>query len=144
MTAEDVYLLVAKDLVNCMFGEKAAKQLDMIPLSNNTVACCIGSMSSNILCKLVSRVKESEFCSLQIEELTDIANMANLLVYVHFLYKGTVHKEFLFCWPVTTPATEDIFNLINNFMKGNRIEWECCMGISTDGAMSMTRKHKGL
>jgi len=35
---ENLCLPVAKDLVNCMLGEKAAKMLDKIPLSDNTVA----------------------------------------------------------------------------------------------------------
>jgi len=36
--AEDVCLPAAKEMVECMIGEREAKKLDMIPVSNNTVA----------------------------------------------------------------------------------------------------------
>lgn len=81
-TTADVSLPMAKDLVNCMLGEKAAKKLVMIPLSNNTVAHRIDSMSSNIICQLVSRIKYSEFYSLQIDESTDIAYLAMFVSYL--------------------------------------------------------------
>ena len=59
--AEDVCLPAAKEMVECMIGEKEAKKLDMIPVSNNTVLCHIDAMSEDILATLVSRVKKSEF-----------------------------------------------------------------------------------
>ncbi|KAL1255644.1 hypothetical protein QQF64_013705 [Cirrhinus molitorella] len=77
---ENLCLPVAKDMVNCMLGEKAAKTLDKIPLSDNTVARRIDSISADILSQLISRIKNSEFFSLQVDESTDVANLSNLLV----------------------------------------------------------------
>ena len=120
------------------------KKLDMIPVSNNTVSRCIDAMSEDTLATLISRVKKSELYSLQVEKSTDVANLANLLVYVHCLFEGTVHEDFLFCRPLATRTTgEEIFNLIDVFMRTNGIDWECCVGICTDGAKSMTGKHTG-
>ena len=55
---EDVCLLVAKDMVECMIGKKEAKILDMIPVSNNTVSRRIDTMSENILDINQSREKQ--------------------------------------------------------------------------------------
>lgn len=88
--AEDVCFPAAKEMVECMIGEKEAKKLDMIPVSNNTVSRHIDAMSEDILATLVSRVKKSEFYCLQVDESTDVANLANLLLYVRYLFEGTV------------------------------------------------------
>ena len=56
-----------------MIGEKEAKRLDMIHVSNNSVSRRIDAMSEDILATLVSRVKKSEFYSLQVDESTDVA-----------------------------------------------------------------------
>ena len=53
----------------------------------------------NILATLISRMKNSEFYSLQVDESTDVANLANLLVYIRYLFEGTVKEDFLFCRP---------------------------------------------
>ncbi|XP_062417978.1 zinc finger BED domain-containing protein 5-like [Pungitius pungitius] len=132
-------------MVQCMIGEKEAKKLDMIPVSNNTVSRRIDAMSEDILAVLLSRVKKSEFYSLQVDESTDVANLANLLLYVRYLFEGSVQKDFLFCRPLATRTTgQEIFNLIDDFMRTNGINWERCVGICTDGAKSMTGKHTGL
>ena len=142
--AEDMCLPAAKEMVECMIGEKDAKKLDMIPVSNNTVSRRIDAMSEDILATLVSRVKKSEFYSLQVDESTDVANLASLLVFVRYLFEGTVQEDFLFCRPLASRTTgEEIFNLIDVFMRTNGIDWECCVGICTDGAKSMTGKHTG-
>lgn len=62
----------------------------MIPVSNNTVSCRIDAMSGDILATLGTRVKESDFYSLQVDKFTDVANLANLLVYARYLLEGTV------------------------------------------------------
>ena len=93
---ENVCLPAAKRMVECMIGEKEAKNLDMIPVSNNTVSCHIDAMSEDVLATVVRRVKKSEFYSLQVDESTDVANLANLLVYVRYLFwrNGT---RWFFC-----------------------------------------------
>ncbi|KAL1270838.1 hypothetical protein QQF64_029854 [Cirrhinus molitorella] len=141
---ENLCLPVAKDIVNCMLGEKPAKTLDKIPLSDNTVARRIDSISADILSQLISRIKNSEFFSLQVDESTDVANLSNLLVYVRYLFENTVHEDFLFCCPLATHSTgEDIFNLMDSFFRVNEIDWALCVGICTDGAKSMMGRHKG-
>lgn len=83
-------------MVECMIGEKEAKKLDMIPVSNNTVSRRIDAMSEDILATLISRVKKSEFYSLQVDESTDVANLANLLLYIRYLFLKEWYKK-IFC-----------------------------------------------
>lgn len=81
---------------------ESCKTLDKIPLSDNTVARCIDSISTDILSQLINRTKNSEFFSLQVDESTNVANLSNLLVYVHYLFENTVHEDFMFCRPLAT------------------------------------------
>ncbi|MBN3305968.1 ZBED5 protein, partial [Amia calva] len=59
--------------------------------------------------------------------------------------EGTVHKDFVFCRPLATCTTgEEIFNLMDIFMRTNGIDWARCVGLCSDGAKSMMGKHTGL
>lgn len=55
-----------------------------------------------------------------------------------------IHDDFIFCQPLSGHTTEDIFNVMNKFMQENNIDWNRCVGISTDGAKSMAGINKGL
>jgi hypothetical protein len=45
--------------------------------------------------------------------------------------------------PLDTTA-EALFKVVNDFITTNKLQWEKCAGISTDGAQAMTGIHKGL
>uniref|UniRef100_A0A672LRT9 Zinc finger BED domain-containing protein 5 n=1 Tax=Sinocyclocheilus grahami TaxID=75366 RepID=A0A672LRT9_SINGR len=104
-----------------MRREKAAKTLDKIPLSDNTVARRIDSISADILSQLISRIKNSE-----VNESTDITNLSNLLVYtgrnrwtgrhkgaVAFIRKVAPSISWVHC---TRPLNSRIFRTICNEM----------------------------
>ena len=142
---EELILLAAKEMVGVMVGEKAAKQLDAISLSDNTVKRRIDNMAEDVLKQLVTRVQASRFYALQIEESTDIASLANLLAYVRYEYDGELHEDFLFCKPLPSQATaENIFDTLNEFMVSSEIDWAKCVGLSTDGARVMVRRLTGV
>ncbi|XP_023311639.1 zinc finger BED domain-containing protein 5-like [Anoplophora glabripennis] len=69
----------AVEMVKCMLDEKAAKELSKIPLSNDTVSRRIKDLSESIKRQLCSRLKSCDF-ALQIDESTDVAGLAVLLV----------------------------------------------------------------
>uniref|UniRef100_A0A8C3RXN0 Uncharacterized protein n=1 Tax=Chelydra serpentina TaxID=8475 RepID=A0A8C3RXN0_CHESE len=133
-----------KDVVHCMLGEKAAKRIDMVPLSNNTLSRRINDMSNNVETTTVHRVKNSPYYAIQLDESTDVANLAILLLFVCYVNEGMVEEDLLFCRPLEERTTgEDIFNLTNAYFQEKEIDWSRCLDICTDGATSMTGKYTG-
>lgn len=74
---EDLILPAAKGMGRVLVGEKEAKKLNVISLSDNTVKHRIGYMTEDVLKQLTSRIKTSPFYAFQIEESTDIASFGN-------------------------------------------------------------------
>ena len=69
---EELILPAAKQLVTIMCGKKIASELDVVPLSNDTVSLRISDMANDVQQTLVHRVKNSKFYSLQLDESTDM------------------------------------------------------------------------
>lgn len=135
----------AKVMTGILLGKKASDVLNKVPLSNDTVRRRIESMADNVKEQLVTRVRQSQFISLQLDESTDIGNEANLLCYVRYIYAGEVHDDFLFCRSMPTNTTgEAIFDSVNDFIVQNNLDWTRCVGICTDGATAMTGRQRGL
>ncbi|GBM22866.1 Zinc finger BED domain-containing protein 5 [Araneus ventricosus] len=65
--AENLIKPCVKDIIECMFDEKAAKVIDTIPLSNDTISRRIGDLAENVKSTLISRIKSTKF-SLQMDE----------------------------------------------------------------------------
>lgn len=142
---ETLLLPVAMDMVEAVLGEKAAKEIEKIPLSNDTVKRRIVEMSSSIEEQLLLQLRECNYFALQVDESTDITNMAQLLVFIRFDYQSEVKEEFLFCKPlVSNTKAEDIFNVINEYIMKAGISWSKCVGLCTDGAKAMSGHLSGL
>lgn len=135
----------AEVMANVMLGKKASDDMHKVPLSNDTVQRRITLMSETVQEQLITRLHQSPFFSLQLDESTDIGNEANLLCFVRYIHARSVHEDFLFCKSLPTNTTgEAIFDALNAFIVHNKIDWKCCVGVCTDGATAMTAKHKGL
>ncbi|XP_028314934.1 zinc finger BED domain-containing protein 5 [Gouania willdenowi] len=142
---EDLILPAAKEMVSVMIDDKAAKKLNVISLSDNTVKRRIDDMAQDVLKQLLARIKSSRFFALQIDESTDITALANLLAFVRYEHNGEIHEEFLFCKPLRSNTTaEAVFEVMNEFMVANEIEWGKCVGLSTDGARAMVGRLSGV
>ncbi len=140
---EDLILPAAKQMVSIMLGNKAVKQLNLISLSNNTIKRRINDMSENVFQQLICRVRASRFYAIQIDESTDIVSMANLLTFVMNVMEKLT-KTFFFnnCFNLHTNATmEAIFDILNDFIISNDINWTKCVGLSTNGARAMRQRN---
>ena len=52
----------------------------------------------------------------QLDELTDITSMANVLVHVPYIYNNHVNEDLLFCQQLNKPTTGmDIFQKLDTF-----------------------------
>jgi len=142
---ETLILPAAKDMVQTVLGEKAAKELDKIPLSNNSVKRRIDTMASNIEEILVTQLKMCSNFSLQVDESTDITNMAQLLVFIRYDYDNVLNEEYLFCKSLESNTNaENIFKIIDDYLSTLGLPWKKCVGICTDGAQAMCGKLTGL
>uniref|UniRef100_A0A3P9IJD4 Uncharacterized protein n=1 Tax=Oryzias latipes TaxID=8090 RepID=A0A3P9IJD4_ORYLA len=142
---ENLVKPAAKVMANILFGGKAGDKINRIPLSNDTVQRRIKAMAESVEHQLVTRLRQSQFFSLQLDESIDLGNEANLLCFVRCIYAAGLHDEFLFCRSLPTNTTgEAIFHSLNDFIVKNNLDWSRCVGICTDGATTMTGKQKGL
>ncbi|XP_078127386.1 zinc finger BED domain-containing protein 5-like [Sander vitreus] len=77
---EEVVLPAIKETVGVMLGDKARKQMDLIPLSDNTVQRRIEEMASNVKDQLISQIKASRFFALQLDEVILLSSHATTAV----------------------------------------------------------------
>jgi hypothetical protein len=107
---ENLPLAAIKD-VKTMFGNKLLKDIDLIPLSNDTVSRRINDMAGNAETRLIERVKKSLYYALQIrvDETTDVTNDAQLMCYVRYAHDN-IHGDILFCRILPTRTGEEIFH----------------------------------
>ena len=140
---ENLILPAAIDMCKAVLNGKCSTKLKEIPLSNNTVSRRIDAISNDIKAQLLERLKQTYF-AIQLDESTDIAGQAQLLVYVLYCWSGEMIENFMFCYEMQGRTTGlDAFNVLCDFFSQSGLSWDRCVGICTDGAASMTGKHSG-
>ena len=80
-----------------VLGEAAAAKAAKVSLSNDTIAPRTADLADNMEIQLVDQIKMVKYYSLQLDESTDIGNMAILMVYVRFEYEGKLKEKFFLC-----------------------------------------------
>ena len=88
----------------------------------------------------VSKIQKSMFgfFAIQLDETMDVANLAELCVYVCYIHKRHLEDEFLFCSPLTTRTiAKEIFNFANKFFDKHNLKWKHIISICTDNAPPM-------
>ncbi|XP_060790841.1 zinc finger BED domain-containing protein 5-like [Neoarius graeffei] len=142
---ETFLLPAAREMCSVMLGEAAAAKLDTISMSDNTIQRRISDMAYDVKEQVINCVRQSPIHAIQLDESTDVAHCAQLMVYVRFINEQRVHEDFLFCVPLPARTTADeIFKALNEFYQNEGLEWSRCYGICTDGARAMTGRHSGL
>jgi len=125
-------------MVKTIGGADIAKKVESVPLSDSSIKRRIDLISEDILAQLIVALKKSGKFSLQTDESVDISVSPQLMVFVRYKGEEDINEEFLFCNALSTTTTgEDIFNLMNNFLKKHDLDWLNCLAVCTDGAPSM-------
>uniref|UniRef100_A0A8C5LZB9 General transcription factor II-I repeat domain-containing protein 2-like n=1 Tax=Leptobrachium leishanense TaxID=445787 RepID=A0A8C5LZB9_9ANUR len=117
-----------------------------ISLSANTVAERISELSDNIYDQLCSKATKFSFYSLALDESTDINDTAQLAVFLRGINdQFEVTEELLSLIAMHGQTTgSNIFQNLCDVINGASLPWNKLVGITTDGAPSMTGKRNGL
>ena len=135
---EQLILPCCKDIILNVLGSSELEKLKHVFLSNDTVRRRIAEMSENILPQVVSKIQNSlfHFFAIQLDETTDVTNLAKLCIYARYvgLYDKHLEDEFLFCETLSTRTTaKEIFDKVGRFFDAHGIKWEHVIGVCTDG-----------
>jgi hypothetical protein len=130
-----------------MMGSDYLIKLQPFSLSNDTIWRRIQDMAYDILSQVVDEIKScpTGMFSIQLDESTDVTHVAQLLVYVRYVYNDDIKTEFLLCKPLEiTTTTRDIFKVVSNFFEEHGIEWKNLCVVCTDGAPVMLGCRSGI
>ncbi|GFY19400.1 zinc finger BED domain-containing protein 5 [Trichonephila clavipes] len=142
--AEELILPAAIEIVQTMFGDNFTKELQSIPLSNDTVSRRIDDIAEDVEQQLFGKLRDKLF-SIQLDEATDSNKDAHFIAYVRFWDGMSAVEELLFCKLIKLKATGiALFDILNNFINETNIEWKNCVGICTDGARTMSGRFKSI
>ncbi|XP_068250328.1 zinc finger BED domain-containing protein 5-like [Palaemon carinicauda] len=102
-------------------------------------------MSVDIAYQVVEGVKSSKYgFAIQLDESTDVTNCSQLLVYVYFTQSNAAKTELLLSQGLFSTTTgKDIFNVLDNFLQQNELDWGKLVGCTTDGAPPMLGRKSG-
>jgi hypothetical protein len=101
----------ATALAACTIDKEAARKIHIVPLSGNIIQRRIQDCASNVLDELVQRLRLSESFTIQLDENTDVVNLAILLVFVRYVYEGEFQEDLLLCKTIEAQITgKDIFS----------------------------------
>ncbi|GFY12613.1 SCAN domain-containing protein 3 [Trichonephila clavipes] len=139
--AEELILPAAIEIVETMFGDNFAKELQFMPLSNDTVSRRIDDIAEDVEQQLFGKLRDKLF-SIQLDEATDSNKDAHFIAYVRFWDGMSAVEELLFAKIKATAIA--LFDILNNFINEANIEWKNCVGICTDGARTMSGKFKSI
>ncbi|XP_063931849.1 zinc finger BED domain-containing protein 5-like [Zophobas morio] len=143
--AEKLIKPCVKDIITCKLGAKYVKEINTIPLSDTTIARRIKTMSSFCEDELISRLKSPHQFTMQLDETTDVAGLAILIVLVRYVWNSTIEEHMLFCKPLTERATgEKNFQLLHKYMEDHRLTWDLSSHVCTDGAKALLGSNKGV
>ena len=113
---EELIMPCAKKRVSLMIGKDMVSKLAIIPLSNNTVHRGICDTSEDIITQNVVAIKQSPWHCIQLDESTDIASCAQLIVWVRYIKDFDFVDEPLMCKSLeATTKGIDIFTKVEDF-----------------------------
>uniref|UniRef100_K7F938 Uncharacterized protein n=1 Tax=Pelodiscus sinensis TaxID=13735 RepID=K7F938_PELSI len=137
---EQLVLPCAKEMVRFVLDEEAARKLNDISVSNDTVLRLINNISEQV----VDEIKKSPLFAIQLDESTDVAFCSQLLVFARYIVEGDFKDKFLFCKTLdTTTKAQDVTEIVNNFFEVHGLDWVNLVAVTTDGASAMLGSRSG-
>jgi hypothetical protein len=101
-------------------------------------------MSNDIELNVKENPSVSKIFSLQLDESCDVSEHAQLIAYIRYFEGGSLKTNFYFCKNHPGKTTgEEIFRVMDVYIRENNLRWKVCVSICIDGAASMTGKVKG-
>ena len=96
-------------------------------------------MSDNMLSKVFPTIQNSilNFFAIQLDETTDVANVAKLCVYVRYVYDKHLEDDFCFVKLNARTTAREIFDKVDRFFEAHDIKWKHTIGVCTDDAQAM-------
>ena len=71
---------------------------------------------------------------MQVDETTDVTNLAQLCIFVRYVYNKHLEDEFLLCETLSTKKTaREIFDRMDRFFQAHAIRWKHVIGVCIDG-----------
>lgn len=122
-----------------MLGEKYGNDLKYIPISSDTVSRHVTTLLEDIKSQFLDKLRQSPSFTMQLDESTDVLNLAQLLVYVLYCYDGYISEESL----EGRMTRVEIFGLIDKLLKMNGLLWSNSTALCSDGAVALTVVMKG-
>ena len=112
--------------------ERMNFKLSNIP--GKSVYIKIDKMNDDILAEIVSDlISDTAKFSLQFNEATNVPNVSQLAVFVHYGKEDVKNEDFLFCQPLITTTKA----AVDNFFRDNNLSWDMIYAICLDGARVM-------
>ncbi len=135
-----------EDVCMEVLGKPATMKVARVPLSGDTITQRIHDMAHDVEDQLIGQIKLAKYFSLQLDESTDIANLAILMVYVRFEHEGDLKEEFFFSVSLPTKTiSSEVFRTVEYYIiKKCGLDFKFCVGVCSDGAAAMTGRHAGV
>ena len=81
------------DIASLLLPENEAAKLKQISLSSNAIGRRINEMSTDILDQTILKIKCSEISAIQLDESTDVSNLAQLMVFARYFHSDTLEER---------------------------------------------------
>ena len=121
--AEKFILPCCKDIVRCLIGDVDENNLNCVPLSNDTVQRRIYDIADDIEQQVVAEIRGAPLnkFAIQLDESTDVASCAQLLVFARYIKDGDFKKNSCFAIVWNPLRGERMFSMkfLNIFGKGD-------------------------
>lgn len=73
-------------------GKEGAKKIGSVPVWNNTIILRINELNNNVNDQLIEAVCVGQLFALELDESSDVSNLAQLMVYIHLVLELLFHK----------------------------------------------------